>query len=401
MLPLLFCAVFAVAPAGGWSGFRGDGGNVSMVGELPLTWNDETGIAWTSPLTGYGQSSPVVYGAKVFVTSVDGSEKERGIISCFELTTGAKQWSAEVPASQKVPASDMVSRGAPTPCVDAHAVYVFFESGDVAAFTHAGRQLWHRKPAEDYGKYQGNHGLGGSLAQSENSLFLLVDHDGPSYLLALDKATGKSLWKIERPSKISWSSPLFVDGLKPFVVISSSGSVEAYDAAAGKQLWSLPGVEGNTVASPTVTSNLLIIGSSDPGQTIALRKPAGDASATPGIVWRLKSLSTSFSSPLAYQGHVYVVNKSGVAACIDAESGDTLWSERLPGSCWATPLGALNRVYFFGKDGVTTVVSSGPKFERLAENRLSIDEGRVYGTAAVPGALVLRTGKKLICVGKP
>ena len=401
MLPLLFCAVFAVAPEGGWSGFRGDGGNVSIAGELPLTWNDETGIAWTSPLAGYGQSSPVIYGTKVFVTSVDGPEKERGITSCFELTTGAKQWSAEVPASQKVPASDMVSRGAPTPCVDAHAVYVFFESGDVAAFTHDGRQLWHRKPAEEYGKYQGNHGLGSSLAQSANALFLLVDHDGPSYLLALDKATGESLWKTERPSKISWSSPLFVDGPQPFVVISSSGSVEAYDADAGKQLWSLPGVEGNTVASPTITSNLLIIGSSDPGQTMALRKPTGDASTTPEIVWRLKSLSASFSSPLAYQGHVDVVNKSGVAACIDAESGDTLWNERLPGACWATPLGALNRVYFFGKDGVTTVVSSGPKFERLAENRLSIDEGRVYGTAAVPGALVLRTGKKLICVGKP
>ncbi len=401
MLTFIFCALFAAAPEGEWSSFRGDGGSVSAVRDLPLSWSDDEGIAWQTPLTGYGQSSPVVYGAKIFVTSVDGPEKERGITRCFDVKSGAKQWSAEVPASQNVPSSDMVSRGAPTPCVDARAVYVFFESGDVVAFTHDGRQLWHRKLAEEYGKYQGNHGLGGSLAQSAGAIYLLVDHDGPSYLLALDKATGRNVWKVERPSKISWSSPLFVDGPKPFVIISSSGSVEAYAADSGKQLWALPGVEGNTVASPTVTSDLLIIGSSDPGQTIALRKSSGDAAATPEIVWRLKSLSASFSSPLAYQRHVYVVNKSGVAACIDAESGDTLWSERLPGSCWATAVGALNRVYFFGKDGVTTVVSSGPKFERLAENRLSIDEGRVYGTAAVPGALVLRTGKKLICVGKP
>ena len=400
MFSIFFCALFASVPDAEWSSFRGIGNDVSAIRDLPLSWSDDEGIAWQAPLNGYGQSSPVVYGRKVFVTSVDGPEKERGITSCFDLKTGARQWSAEVPASQNVPSSDMVSRGAPTPCVDARAVYVFFESGDVAAFTHDGRRLWHRKLAVEYGKYQGNHGLGGSLAQSAVAIYLLVDHDGPSYLLALDKATGKNLWKTERSSRTSWSSPLFVDGPQPFVVISSSGSVEAYDADTGKPLWSLPGVEGNTVASPTTASDLLIIGSSDPGQTLALRKPAGD-SATPEIVWRLKSLSASFSSPLAYQGHVYVVNKSGVAACIDAESGGTLWSERLPGSCWATAVGALNRIYFFGKDGVTTVVSSGSRFERLAENRLSIDEGRVYGAAAVPGALVLRTGKKLICVGKP
>lgn len=401
MVSLFLCALFAAAPEGEWRGFRNDGANVSAALELPLTWSDDEGIAWKAKLNGYGQSSPVVFDGKVFVTSIDGSDKERGLTFCFDLKTGAKRWVTEVPASQSVPTSDMVSRGAPTPCVDARAVYVFFEGGDVAAFTHDGRRLWHRKLTVEYGKYQGNHGLGGSLAQSDDALYLLVDHDGPSYLIALEKKSGKNLWKADRPSKISWSSPLFVEGPKPYVVISSSGSVEAYDAGVGTQLWSLSGIDGNTVASPTATSELLIIGSSDPGQTVALRKPRGGDSKTPEVAWRLRLLSASFSSPLAYQGHVYVVNKSGVAACIDAKSGDTLWSERLPGSCWATAIGALNRVYFFGKDGVTTVVSSSTKFERLAENGLSIDEGRVYGVAAVPGALVLRTGQKLICVGKP
>ena len=97
---------------------------------------------------------------------------------------------------------------------------------------------------------------------------------------------------------------------------------------------------------------------------------------------------------------MYVVNKTGVAACVEENTGTDLWTERLPGSCWATPLGAAGRIYFFGKDGVTTVVAAGPQFERLAENRLTI-EGRVYGAAAVGKALYLRTGEKLICVGHP
>ncbi|MGC3970297.1 MAG: PQQ-binding-like beta-propeller repeat protein [Pirellulales bacterium] len=381
-----------------WPGFRGDGRNIAEQAEPPTTWSDDQSIAWQTKLDGYGQSSPVVFGESVFVTSISGKSKEKGLVAAYEIKSGARRWLAEVPASQLVPDGDMVSRGAPTPCVDDRAVYTFFESGDLAAFDHGGKQLWHRKLAAEYGEYKGNHGLGGSPVQSSDAIFLLVDHDGPSYLLAVDKITGKNLWKTDRPSKISWSSPLYITAPVPAVVISSNGSVEAYSAVDGKQLWSVPELEGNTVASPTLAGDRLIIGSSDPGETRALNWQT--PSKQPEVAWRLEKLAASFSSPLAYRDQIYLVNKSGVAACVDSKTGEALWTERLPGSCWATPLGAAGRVYFFGKDGTTTVVAAGSKFERLAENRLTI-EGRVYGAAAVRGALLLRAGEKLICVGHP
>ena len=396
---LLLCAA-TLEPT--WAGFRGDGTNVAAVDNLPLTWSDERNIAWQTPLDGYGQSSPVVLGGRIFLTSIEGKSKGVGVVACFDLKTGKKLWRAEVAASQLVPDSDMVSRGAPTPCADAERVYAFFESGDLAAFDHAGKQHWLRSLVKEYGEYQGNHGLGGSPAQSADALYLLVDHDGPSYLLCVDKATGKNRWKVDRKSKISWSSPVYVAGPTPLVVVSSNGSVEAYAAADGKLVWSLDKLEGNTVASPALSDELIVIGSSDVGETTALRRAvtASASAAQPEVLWKLRGASASFSSPLVYRGQVYVVNKSGVAAAAKAADGEILWTERLPGSCWATAIGSGERVYFFGKDGVTTVVAVGPQFERLAENSLSI-EGRIYGAAAVPGAIVLRTGRKLLCVGQP
>src|SRR5690606_31571476 len=158
------------------------GTNTTSLTNLPLTWSDDANIAWQAPLDGYGQSSPVVFGGKVFVTSIEGKSKELGIVAAYNLQTGKKLWRSEVAASQLVPDSDMVGRSAPTPCVGAERVSAFFESGDVAAFDHAGKRLWHRRLAKEYGEYKGNHGLGGSPAQSADTLFLLVDHDGPSYL---------------------------------------------------------------------------------------------------------------------------------------------------------------------------------------------------------------------------
>jgi outer membrane protein assembly factor BamB len=301
-------------------------------------------------------------------------------------------------AAKRVPVSDYVSRSAPTPCVDAARLYAFFESGDLVALDHDGNPQWQRNLTSEYGEYKGNHGLGGSPALHRDTLVVLVDHDGPSYLLALDAATGKNRWKTDRPSNISWSSPIITrSGDKDVVLVSSNGSVEAFNLADGKRLWLHEGIEGNTVASPTPAGELVIAGSSDPKQTIALRP---DANGGVAVAWRADEAATSFSSALVHRGRVYLVNKAGAAFCLNLADGSPVWTERLAGSCWASPLAAEDRVYFFGKDGVTTVVAAEPEFRKLAENRLTI-EGRIYGVAAVPGALLLRTGEKLICVGRP
>jgi outer membrane protein assembly factor BamB len=408
MLAVFFTVIttVAAAPTGAdWPAFRGDGASVSQAVDLPTKWSDDEGVAWRLSLDGYGQSSPVVYGGRVYVTSARGEEKEQGIVTAVDLATGRRLWQQEVRATQKGPANDYTSRAAPTPVVDEAGVYAFFESGDLAAFDHEGKALWFRKLAAEYGELKGNHGIGGSLAQAGDLLFVAVDHDGPSYLAALEKKTGATRWKIDRPAKVSWSSPIVTRDAEPEIVWSSAGTVEAFRAADGKPLWSLDGLDGNTVPSATVTEKLVIVGSADAGQNLAVRrpdpnKPAVGKLAEDAVAWRLKEASASFSSPLAYQGRVYLVNRAGAAFCVDEATGTTLWTARLSGSCWASPIGGAGRVYFFGKDGVTTIAASGPKFEPLAENRLTVDD-RVYGVAAVPGAFVMRTGEKLICVGNP
>jgi len=402
---LVLCASLAAGPvAADWPAFRGDGTSISPAADLPTQWSDERGIAWQLKLDGYGQSSPVVHAGRVYVTSARGEQKEQAIVTAVDLATGRRLWQRDIAATQKGPANDYTSRAAPTPVVDAAGLYAFFESGDLAAFDHDGKQLWIRKLAEEYGELKGNHGIGGSLAQAGDSLIVAVDHDGPSYLLSVDKKSGANRWKIDRPAKVSWSSPVVTRDADPQIVWSSAGTVEAFRAADGKPLWSLDGLDGNTVPSATVTDQFVIVGSADVGQNLAIRRPP--AAAAPGklgvdaVAWRLSDASVSFSSPLAYQGHVYLVNRAGAAFCVDGATGKTLWTERLSGSCWASPLGAAGRVYFFGKDGVTTIAAAKPTFEKLAENRLTVDD-RVYGVAAVPGAFVMRTGEKLICLGSP
>jgi len=407
MLSLLIAAtLISATPSAEWPGFRGNGTSLTAVADLPLKWSDEEGIAWQVETTGYGQSSPIVWGDKIFVTSILGESKERCLVACYGLKDGKRLWQKEMTAAIQIKDSDYVSRAAPTPIVDAERVYAFFESGDLFAFDHAGTRIWHRNLGKEYGEYKGNHGLGGSLTQAGDALLVVVDHDGPSYLLAVSKQTGANKWKVERPSNISWSSPITAappagSPKSPTeVIVSSKGSVEAYDVADGKVRWSLTGLKGNTTASPTVTEKLVIVGSSDVGQSVAIKRGGSDTLGAGDVAWRLTDAAASFSSPLAYQGKVYFINKSGVATCVEEATGKQLWTRRLAGSAWASPIGAAGRIYYFGKDGTTSVVAPGAEFESLSENVLKVD-GRLYGVAAVPGAFVLRTGRKLICVGKP
>jgi outer membrane protein assembly factor BamB len=399
IIPFVF-ALCCVLPEANWPAFRGHGNSLSAAADLPLTWADDQGIAWRAELPGYGQSSPVVWGDRAFITAVSGPQKEEALIVCLDVASGKILWKQTFAAATKITDSDYVSRAAPTPAVDADRVYAFFESGDVVALDHNGKEQWHRKLTVDYGDFQGNHGIGSSLALAGDRLIVLIDHDGPSYLLALDVATGKNHWKIDRPSKISWSSPIFGKAAgRDQIVVSSSGTVESFDPVDGKQLWSFGGIEGNTVASPTLTGDLVLVGSSDGGNNFVLRANGNGSLPADAVVWRSNDAAASFSSPLVHRDRVYLVNKAGVASCLDLRDGKKLWAERI-GSCWASPLGAGDRVYFFGKDGVTTVLAAEPEFKKLAENTLTID-GRLYGAAVVPGAFLLRSGNQLICVGKP
>lgn len=357
---------------------------------MPLEWSDSQNIKWRAPLPGYGQSSPVIWNDLVVATSVEGEMKDTLAVTGASLQDGRTLWQTKLSGTQKVPSSHMVSRAAPTPAIDADGVYLFFESGDLVGLDHAGQTRWKRSLVQEYGEFKGGHGVGGSLAQTADALILLIDHDGPSYLLKVNKKTGENIWKTDRDPRVSWSSPL-VTGNE--ILISSNGVAESYDLASGKRTWVVDGIEKNTVASPSTDGEVVLIGSSNPKSTIAIGRDGQKR-------WEVQSVTSSFGSPLIYRGLGYFVSSAGVVSCNEMKEGKQLWEERITASTWATPLAAGDRIYFFGKDGGTTVFQAGETTPKvLATNKLTLGDGQVlYGVAAVNGHFVIRIGKELICV---
>lgn len=167
-----------------WPGFRGFGDSHARSSDMPVSWS-QSELAWHVELPGYGQSSPVVWGNKVFVTSIEGEFKETLVLTCLDLHSGEVSWQRRFPASQKIEYSEMVSRAAPTPVVDAHRVYAFWESGDVIALDHQGEALWQRSLTDDYGPFQGNHGV----------------------VSCADKQSGELRWR-HRLGETCWASPI-------------------------------------------------------------------------------------------------------------------------------------------------------------------------------------------------
>lgn len=386
-----------------WPGFRGGGDSHTHVPaeRLPLKWSETEHVAWRAPLDGYGQSSPVVWADRVFVTTADGPMKQTMIVTCFDLATGERRWQRRFEASQQIERSDYVSKAAPTPAIDAARLYVFFESGDLIALDHDGQTLWQRSLTKEYGPFEGNHGVGASPAQSADALFVLIDHGAPGYLLCIDKNSGQNRWKIDRPKRVSWSSPIVSNRAgRTEVLISSNGVVESFDAADGSRLWFVEGLEKNTVCSPSFTDDWVIVGSTERQSCVAVaRGGEGDVSGT-HVRWRAETASATFSSPLIHRDRVYMVNNAGVAFCLDLSTGKERWAHRLPAACWASPLAAGGRVYFFCKNGATVVLDADAEQPTvLAESSIPVPaETRQYGYAVAGPSLLLRSGAELFCI---
>ena len=381
-----------------WPGFRGDGSSLTLAKKLPTKW-EEKNVKWSQNLEGYGQSSPVVFHGRVYVTSVIGDSKESLGVHCYDLRTGENIWSKTTVNTNHQKITNYISMGAPTPCVDESGVYCFFETGQLMALGHDGEVMWQRSLTREYGGFKGNHGVGTSLIQSDDHLVLLIDHSADGYLLKIEKKSGKNVWKNDREKRVSWSTPVIDSSVSPHqIIISSNGIVEGVNFEDGKQLWSYIGVEKNTIPSATVTRDLVLVGSSERPSSIALPKDKTGALVKDQIRWTAENATSSMSSPLVVGDNVYYINRAGVLSCNDLKTGRQLWDHRLPASCWVTPVGVGDFIYYFCKDGSTVVMKNdreGPI--ELARSKLDL-KGPVYGVAVVNRAIIFRTGSRLLAI---
>jgi len=404
-MKILPALVLLASPlAADWPGFRGDGTSRTKETGLPLRWSPEENIAWQVELAGFGQSSPVTHGDRLYVTSTGGDQKQRLFVEAFALSDGERLWRREFSASQTAEkVSRVISQGAPTPFADAEGVYAFFESGDLVALDRDGEPRWRCSLVDDFGEFQGVHGIGTSLVGIDRGLALLIDHEGPSYLLTIEREDGATRWKVDRDPRVSWTTPLRIerDGVEQLIV-SSNGFVESFRARDGERLWVFDGIDNNNVPSPTRAGELIVAPSSGPRLTMALHLDGEGERGEEAIAWRAERVISSFGSPLVDGELVYFTNKTGRLFAIERTDGSLRWWHPLPDSCWATPVAAPGRLYFFCKNGDSVVIRPDAEEPQvLAENALPIGEDEtLYGVAVAGSRFFVRTGRKLFAIGE-
>jgi outer membrane protein assembly factor BamB len=420
-------ALFSLSPAtfaNGWTGFQGpvpEGANVEAV---PMTWSPEEGLLWKVEITGYGQSSPVTWGGRAYVTSISGAKKEHCHVTAFDLETGKVLWKHDLDAATQTESSNYISKAAPTPVVDAEGVICFFEGGNLVALNHEGQVRWQRNLVEEFGPIESRHGLAASLEQSDSHVFVWVERQAEPYVMGVQKATGREDWKVAGLGVTSWASPRLIPVKDhKHLVLSGIGRIAGLDPVTGKSLWNFTEIKGNSTPTPVpvADSRFLIGATAGRGEGEAGKaaesnglieiKAAEDGTFKAEFVWKAKRATSSFGSPLAHRGHAYYVNASGVLFCLDLETGEERYSNRLGDSIWATPIAFGDRIGIFGKGGTVSIVSSGETFDKLAENvtweaqaadpAASRNPGGapvLYAAVYVNDRLLLRRGDVLYCI---
>ncbi len=441
-LPILVCLLVlsaaiaaALAPPADseryWPQWRGPLFNgTAPHADPPIEWSEEKNIAWKIEIPGKGSASPVVWGDQVFVTTAvpsgdpvvaeaeepsapeTGARRRRGPrgirptqVQQFTLMSinrldGKVMWRKvlreELPHEGTHPTGTWAS---PSPVTDGQHVYAFFGSWGLYCLTMDGQLLWEK----DLGDMEIRLGFGegSSPVLHGDRIIVSWDHQGESFIVAFEKATGKELWRTARDEITSWSTPIVIehDGRKQ-VVTSATGKVRSYDFQTGELIWESAGMTLNTIPSPVFADGMVFVTSGFRGNAllaIRLSDARGDITGTDAIVWSLDRDTPYAPSPLLYKGTLYFVkSNNGILSAFDAATGRQLYGpvrlDDVP-NIYASPVGAAGRIYIAGRDGGTVVFEHGEDFKLLATNQL--DDGFDASPAAVAGELFLRGQRNL------
>lgn len=416
-LSLILGALFLltqVAPAGDWAAWRGPTGmGVADTDDLPLTWGgkDNANVLWKVPLPGtetkakldHNQSSPIVWGDRVFVVmvywpeGVPQTEFPEHHVACYRTSDGQRLWDVTVPPGPWKLTDLRGGYSAPTPCTDGERVYALFGSSELAALDFDGKLLWRKQVAP----YAWDVAVGTSPVLYGDTVLVLADGTAParSRLTAFDRRSGHIKWERKRPSSsFSHSTPVLteVNG-KPQLLVSASNAVQGLEPADGSVIWWA--AHHGDVPSPVYAHGLVYSEDGRGGAGIALEPGTGDVTRT-RVRWKTAPVPEGYSSPVVAAGHVYRLHNPGVLKCWKLATGKLAYSERLPNgidsaaSPFVTPQG---HIYFAG-GGKSVIVVAGPKFEVLATSDLG-DPGSA-SPAVAGGRIYVKGGRNLYCLGK-
>ncbi|QDU98358.1 outer membrane protein assembly factor BamB family protein [Lignipirellula cremea] len=386
----------SVAQAENWPRWRGaDGMGHASAEKLPVKWTADD-VAWKVDLPGEGQSSPVVWEDRIFLTSSQKDGKERCVF-CLDRKTGKLLWQQCMPSPGAEPLHKMNTWASATCATDGERVVAFFGLGGLHCFDMDGKKLWSR----DLGVFEGPWGTAASPVIVGDLVVQNCDADDSAYLLAVNKETGEDVWRTERPTYRGWSTPILseVNGAKQLVINGHVG-IAAYDPETGKELWTQVGSSGRGTPSVVKSGELFIAVCGRPGDMVAANpfQPAKGLEA-----WRVKrSGGRDLSSPIVVGDYLFVMNMTGIGTCYDAQSGELLWIERIGGNFSASPIESQGLIYLPAEDGSVLVLKPGKTLDVVAQNSVGAGGEEMFRASLTPhnGQLLLRSNNALYCIGK-
>ena len=375
-------------------------------------WSETQNVLWKVAVPGRGHSSPIIWGDRIFLTTAAEEGARRSLLS-FRRSDGKLLWNTPVPQADSEQLYPKNSYASSSPTTDGELVYAYFGNAGVVAMDFNGKIVWHTK----LGVINLYHGPGGSPLLYKDRLILyqdqmLIDQSAgratpspvPGFIVALDKKTGRQIWRKERSSRPGWGSPIAIQVDDHVELIVSSGrAIDAYNPDTGEVLWTCRGNMFETIPMPVVGNGLVYCSSGRAGPTLAVR-PGGKGDVTDSrVVWKSPKGSPFVPSPLLMGDYLYTINDmASIASCHNARTGDSvgqlrLGEEKREGFS-ASPVMVEGKLYFTNDDGETFVLSPGPDFKLLHVNKLG--EQTLASPALVDGRWYFRTAGHLVCIGK-
>ena len=418
IIALSTVAALNIVSADNWPQWRGPALNgISNEKNLPVKWTTEENVTWKLEMPAWSGSTPIIWGNYIFLNASEGesnkSVKGDIYLMCIDRVKGTALWKKLLGSGDtKLRKQNMSS---PSPVTDGRSVWVLTGTGVLKAFDFKGNELWTRDIQKDYGKFGLNWGFASSPLLHEDSLYVPVLHgmrtDDPSYILRIEKATGKTVWRVERPTSAIQESPdsyitpaLLRHNGATELIISGGDCVTGHDLATGKELWRANGLnpENNPfyriVNSPVVMDGIIYAGAKHKPY-LALRAGGRGDITTSHRAWII-DIGPDVPTPVTDGKYLYIVRDNGGFLCLDAKTGKDVYPpQRLKsGTYSSSPVLADGRVYATNEEGTTTIVKAGPQFEILAENALN--DYCLSSPAISDGQLFIRTATYLYCIGK-